>query len=54
MAGAGARAMQVAKLEDRAPGRVPDTWLVTMVIVGKSPKDRVGLDPFQMANVHGL
>ena len=24
-------------------------WLITLVIVGTSPKDRVGLDPFQMA-----
>ena len=28
--------------------------IVTMVIVDSSPKDRVGLDPFQMAELHGL
>ena len=29
-------------------------WLITMVIVGKSPKDRVVYNPFQMAELHGL
>ena len=29
-------------------------WLITMVIVGKSPKDRVVVDPFQMTDIYGL
>ena len=31
-----------------------NTWRITMVIVGKSPKGRVVPDPFQMAELYGL